>query len=104
MFYVDDGIFVGPIQANINQAIADLQGRSFKIEEKGTITDYLGINFEWLPDGRLKMSQQHLIQQIIDEVGLAPNLKPQQTPAPSSRILHQDIGAPPFTHHFHYRK
>eukprot|EP00957_Ditylum_brightwellii_P209041 15359992-Ditylum_brightwellii.AAC.1 len=67
MFYVDDGIFVGPIQADINQAIADLRGRSFEIEEKGTITDYLGINFEWLPDGRLKMSQPHLIQQIIDE-------------------------------------
>eukprot|EP00957_Ditylum_brightwellii_P194987 14856263-Ditylum_brightwellii.AAC.1 len=66
MFYVDDRIFVSPDDKQIQQTIKDLQEQSFEIDERGTITDYLGINFEWLPDVRLKMSQPHLIHQIID--------------------------------------
>eukprot|EP00957_Ditylum_brightwellii_P082856 6298898-Ditylum_brightwellii.AAC.1 len=49
------------------------------------------------------MSQPHLIQQIIDEVGLVFNTKPRQTPVLSSHILHCDKQAPSFCHHFHYK-
>eukprot|EP00957_Ditylum_brightwellii_P094566 7202536-Ditylum_brightwellii.AAC.1 len=48
------------------------------------------------------MPQPHLIQQIIDTVGLLPNAKHRQTPAPSSCILYRDPQALPFKHHFHY--
>ena len=33
-------------------------------------TLYLGINFSKLTDGKLKLSQPHLIDQIVSEVGM----------------------------------
>eukprot|EP00957_Ditylum_brightwellii_P023892 1801579-Ditylum_brightwellii.AAC.1 len=55
-FYVDGDIFVGPDDNQVNQAIKDQKGLKFDIKEQGDITDYLGVKFEWLDDGRLKLS------------------------------------------------
>jgi hypothetical protein len=42
---VDDGIFCSPNLKAIKQAIQDLTKAGFDIEDKGTISDYLG--FMW---------------------------------------------------------
>ena len=34
----------------------------YVIEDQGDIKDYLGINLEYLPDGKIKLSQPHLIE------------------------------------------
>lgn len=44
-----------------------------------------------LPDGRIKLSEPHLIEQIIQNMQLPDNLKPAATPAASSVILQTDL-------------
>jgi hypothetical protein len=49
----------------------------------------------------VKLSQPHLIKQIIDEVKLSRQVAGKQTPA---KILQRDEKAPPFDNHFNDRR
>lgn len=60
--YVDDGCFASPSKSSVDQAIADLSDKKkalndYDIEDRGDVTDYLGINFQRLPGGKLKLSK-----------------------------------------------
>jgi len=92
--YVDDGIFAGPDLNKINKAIKDLSDirkamNRYIIEDQGDIKDYLGIYFEYLPDDKIKLSQPHLIEQIIKEVGLKRG-ETRSLPTLSSKLLKLD--------------
>jgi hypothetical protein len=80
--YVDDGIFFGPDLKEIEQAMKNLDAQGFNLDMMGDVNDYLGINFERLPDGRVKMSQPQLIEQILKDVGLIPGANTKSTPLP----------------------
>jgi hypothetical protein len=106
--YVDDGIFVSPSSKSVDQAIRDLSNPKkakarFVIEDQGDISDYLGINFEKLPDGKFKLSQPHLIDQIIEEVGLK-HTDTARTPSQSTKLLRRDEEEPDYQCDFNYRK
>lgn len=102
MCYVDDGIFADPNQSNIDKAIEDLKVAGFDIENKGDLQDYLGIHVDYLEDGRIKLSQPHLINQIIKQVGLDGSRKTKRTPA-ANHILHRSENEEIFDDRFHYR-
>jgi uncharacterized protein (UPF0147 family) len=99
---VDDGIFAGPDSKEIDQAIEDLRAAGFDVEDKGDIKDYLGVHVTKISDGRLKLWQPHLIQQILNDVNLPKNVT-RTTPALSSKILQRDEKAPSYRGSFHYR-
>jgi len=101
-FYVDDGIFIGPNAKEIDRAITDLTQAGYDIDDKGTLQDYLGVNIERLKDGRIKLSQPHLIDQILQDVGLSTRSRTRPTPAKSTVILHRDEAGKPFDGSFHY--
>lgn len=93
--FVDDGIFYSPNEASIQRVLKDMKNNkktkcNFDIEDKGSISDYLGLNFEELEGGRLKLSQPHLIENIIEEVKIPTKEKGRHTPAHSSYILQRD--------------
>ena len=55
---------------DIDKVIEDSRDRrkaknKYVIEDQGDIKEYLGINFEYIPDGKIKLSQPHLIARII---------------------------------------
>ena len=102
-FFVDDGLFFSPRSTEIDKAINDLKNAGFDIEDKGTLKDYLGVNVEYLRNGKIKLSQPHLIDQIIQDTGLTSRSRTQSTPAPSTKILHRDQFGEPFDDSFHYR-
>ena len=106
-FYVDDGIAWSPNKASVDKFIDEFRnvkmaGAKYDIEDMGDVTDYLGINFSKLPGDRIHLSQPHLIDDIIKEVGVLP-YKPRTTPALSSSILHRDLDGEEFTYQFDYR-
>ena len=107
-FYVDDGIAWSPSAASVDKFLADFRneekaGAKYDIEDKGDITDYLGINFEKVGNsGTVHLSQPHLIDQIIKEVGVE-RFKARPIPAPSSKILGRDLDGPDFAYNFNYR-
>jgi hypothetical protein len=73
MVYVDDGILFCPNMHEIDNGILELRAASYAIEDMGNVIDYLGINFEELAGNKIKLSQPHLIDAILREVGLTPN-------------------------------
>ena len=94
LLYVDDGILAGPSKEEIDLVIKQLQER-YNVTDEGDLTDYLGVNVTFKEDGRIKLTQPHLIQQIIDDVNFKDSNKPnstkiKQTPAESTKILNKD--------------
>ena len=63
---------------------------------------YLGINVECLPNGKIKLSQPHVIDQIIKQVGLKYSKRTQRTPS-ANQILHRFQNEESFDAYFHYR-
>ena len=64
--YTDDTILLGPDKDEIDLLVRRLS-RSFKIEDQGDLSDYLGIKIERKPDGTLEWTQPTLIQSILKE-------------------------------------
>jgi hypothetical protein len=81
MVYVDDGIFFCINMDKIDQAILELRAAGYDIEDMGDVNDYLGINFESLPGGKVKLSQPHLIDAILRDVKLTPKDSTRRTPS-----------------------
>jgi hypothetical protein len=108
LLYVDDGIFAGPSDVEIDNLIKSLRhnptcSSAFNITDEGNIDDYLGVKVQTMPDGRIMLTQPHLIQQILDDLGFKDNSKVKGTPALATKILHRDLRSPPFSEAWMYR-
>ena len=113
MVYVDDGIFIAPQHAMIQEVFdlcmepfQDKNGvwyPAFDMTDEGALSDYLGVRVEHLPNGTIKLTQPHLIQQILDDLGFTDKTKPQLTPAATTVKLHRDPLGDPFDEEWHYR-
>jgi hypothetical protein len=102
LVYTDDCIILAPTDEEIQQCIDDLQ-TIFEVEDEGTIEDYLGVKVETLADGNIKLSQPHLIDSILEDLGLLINNKEvkheskgRPTPALSTQIIGPDREGEPF--------
>jgi hypothetical protein len=96
--YVDDGIFAGPSREEIEDVIEQLRMRGFKVEDKGTMQDYLGINIEYLPGDKIRLTQPQIIDSILEEVPIAKHLKDKNTPSAVSKPLIRDKRLKKFNH------
>ena len=108
MIYVDDCILMSPNNQDIDDVISLLQKsvggtRPFNITDEGDIADYLGVKVEKLDDGTMTLTQPHLIDQIISDLGLKENTKIKDLPALSSRVLNKDVDGKPFKETWNYR-
>jgi hypothetical protein len=111
MIYTDDGILTGDSDADIDAVIALLrlpagemgEHRSFDMTDEGIINDYLGVKVENMTDGAIKLSQPHLIQQIIDDIGFNELTIAKPTPAASTIKLGRDLHGKPMKESWHYR-
>jgi hypothetical protein len=100
--YTDDGIFALPHNKEVDKAINDMK-TLFNINDQGNLKDYLGVNVEKLPNGNIKLTQPHLINQIITELKLSLKSANRTTSALSTKILQRNEKAPDFDQRFHYR-
>jgi hypothetical protein len=67
--YTDDTIFLGPDKEEIDLLVGRLR-KTFKIEDQGELSDYLGIKIERKPDGTLEWTQPTLTQSILKDLKL----------------------------------
>jgi hypothetical protein len=87
MVYVDDGIFLGPDDNKLIQAIHDIHNAGLNIEDQGHPADYIGVNIRKAKDGSYKFSQRALIDSIINDVGL-DDKRTKPVPAKVAVLLH----------------
>jgi hypothetical protein len=102
LVYVNDGIIAGPDPQAIEQIIIDLKTK-FKVSDEGDLTDYLGVNIEKQEDGTIKLSQPHLIDQIIEDANFQTDTKFKFIPAASTKILDKDKEGNPHNATWHYQ-
>jgi Reverse transcriptase (RNA-dependent DNA polymerase) len=108
LIYTDDGILTGDSDQDIDRVINLLQQpvsdhRAFNITDEGTLEDYLGVTVEHASDGSFKLTQPHLIQQIIDDIGFNNRTSTKPTPAASTIRLHRDLHGIERREDWHYR-
>ena len=56
LVYADDGITVDKNMSEINNVINELKEAGYNIEDRGNITDYLGINFKYIDKNTLELT------------------------------------------------
>jgi hypothetical protein len=102
LIYVDDGIICGADASDI-QSVIDELGALFDITDEGEIDAYLGVKISRTSPQTIELAQPHLIQQILDDMGMKPNTKTKDKAAPSSTILRRDLDGDPFVEAWDYR-
>jgi hypothetical protein len=102
LVYGDDVILCGPSSKDIDNIIASLK-EGFDVTDKGEIDDYLGVKVTQPTKDTIKLRQPHLIQQILDKVGMLPQSKTKDKAAPTSTILQWDLDGSPFQEKWDYR-
>ena len=109
LVYTDDTILIGPDKEEIERIMKTLS-KNFKIEDQGTLNDYLGVHIERKEDGTLEMTQPTLILSILKDVSLWENggknkATSRTTPAYSTTILTSDKEGEDFNNKdFNYRQ
>jgi hypothetical protein len=58
MVYMEDGIFLGNDNTQIQQAIKEIQDLGLNIEDQGHPADYVGVSIKKLQNGSYKFTQQ----------------------------------------------
>ncbi len=102
MVYVEDGIFLGNNDTQLQDAIRELQGLGLNIKDQGHPADYVGVNISKLRDESYEFTQRAIIDSIINDVGLN-NSKSKPAPAKVSLQLHAFKDDPPFDMDFNYQ-
>ncbi len=102
MLYMDNGIFRGSNDLQLQDVIKEIQNLSLNIEDQGHPADYVGININKLKDGSYEFTQWALIDSIIDDIGLK-DAKVKPVPAKVSLQLHAFKDEPTFDLNFKYR-
>jgi hypothetical protein len=104
LVYVDDTILLGPTREGIS-TVMHLLHSQFSIEDKGEISDYLGVKVTKHQNGSITLTQPHLIQSILSDLHLLDNKQAtsRTLPALTTKILHPDTEGTPFDNSFHYR-
>jgi hypothetical protein len=102
MVYVDDGIFIGSNDTQLQDVIKELQDLNLKIEDQGHPADYVGVNISKIKDGSYEFMQRALIDSIIKDVNLTDS-KTKTVPAKVALQLHAFKEDPPFNQSFDYR-
>jgi hypothetical protein len=103
LVYVDDAILCGPSSKVIDDIITSLK-KDFDVTDEGEIDDYLGVKVTRPTKDTIELKQPHLIQQILDEVGILPQSKTKDKAAPSSTILRRDLDGAPMQEKWDYRR
>jgi hypothetical protein len=102
MVYVDDGIFLGNDDTQLQEVIKEIQEIGLNIEDQGHPADYVGVNIKKLKDGSSQFTQRALFDYIIDDVGLQ-YMKVKPVPAKVTLQLHAFKDEPAFDHNFNHR-
>jgi hypothetical protein len=70
MVYMNDGIFLGSDDLQLQDVIKEIQDLGLNIEDQVHPADYVGVNIKKLKDGSYEFTQRALIDSIIDDVWL----------------------------------
>ena len=88
--YIDDSILGAPTRHELDVAIAAIKDVKLQITLEGDLADFLGVKIERKSPNEIIFTQPHLIDDILNDLGLQHAKDGKETHAASSRILTQN--------------
>ena len=102
--YTDDSILAGPDPKEIDKIIQKMRDIKLDITIEGDLEDFLGVQISRKADGTIHLTQPHLIDSILEDLGLTQdNVTVKKTPASPHKILMRHATSDPFDNSFNYR-
>ena len=98
----DDDIIWWPSATEIQGELDEL-AILFDRTNEGEIDAYLGVHIRRTSSHAIKLTQPHLIRQILDEIGMKDNSKLKDKYAPSLTIFHRELEGGTFREKWDYR-
>ena len=100
--YIDDSILGAPTHKELDAAIKAIQDTKLHITLEGDLTDFLGVKIERKSTNEIIITQSHLIDNILNDLGLKHVKDGKETPAASSRLLMRNDDGIDHNKSFHY--
>ena len=101
--YIDDSILGAPTRRKLDEAITAIKEAKLQVTLEGDLADFLGIKIERKSPNEIIFTQPHLIDDILQDLGLQHAKEGKETPAASSRILTRNDYGADHDKSFHYR-
>ena len=98
--YVDDAILMSKDDKTIDNFLGKMATDDFEFTVDGDFASYLGVTVNFQKDGSIKLTQEHLTNQVIELLGLQDAVS---KPTPSTAILGKNLDNPPASGEFNYR-
>ena len=91
--YVDDLGIQAPKKEIVDKLIDQLKNKGFDLTFEGSFTEYLGIQYTKVSNTEVKMTQEGLIQKILDATGMK-DCNSNRTPTTKEALGSDDSGEP----------
>ena len=89
--YVDDLGIQAPNRKIVDTLVQQLKDMGFSLTLEGSFSEYLGIQYVWDNNKTMTMTQQGLIQKIIEATGME-NCNPNKTPCTKEGLGTDELG------------
>ena len=100
--YIDDSILGAPTRQELDEAIKAIKDAKLQITLEGDLADFLGVKIEQKSPKEIIFTQPHLIDDILNDLGLKHAKDGKETPAASSWILTKNDNGINHDKSFHY--
>ena len=100
---IDDSILGAPTRHELDMAITAIKDAKLQISLEGDLADFLGVKIEQKSPNEIIFTQLHLIDNVLNDLGLWHAKDGKETPAASSRILTRNDSGTDHDKSFHYR-
>ena len=68
ILYTDDSILACPDKKEIEEIMRQIENADLNITEEGDIRDFLGVNIKTNENGKIELTQPHLVDQILSDI------------------------------------
>jgi histone deacetylase 1/2 len=93
VLYVDDAGIAAPTKELVDELVQQLRHKGFELTVEGSFSEFLGIKFTQREDGSIEMTQQGLINKILQALDME-NSNPNWTPARADALGKDEQGQP----------
>ena len=105
VLYTDDSILTGPDPKELDEILNDMKNAGLDLTVEGDVSDFLGVQIDRISNGQFKLTQPHLINDILKELRLdGDKVAIKKTPGASSVPLLRHMESEDFDGHFDYRR
>ena len=101
--HIDDSILGAPLHQDLEEAIKAIKDAKLQITLEGDLADFLGVKIERKSTDEIIFTQPHLIDDILNALGLKHAKDGKETPTASSRILMRNNNGVDHDKSFHYQ-